>query len=314
MAYGPPSWRKLAGGLTAIALIIIGAVSIIAFARVGSLRGKTYVTYILAEDASGIFKGTEVWLQGQKVGVVKRVTFRSLPTDTLVQTVLEMEIMSQYQPYLRRDSRVEFKPGGTYIGAQVVALSVGSSDAPELLQGDTLTRVSVIDPDQRSNELSAAGRDLPQIVGSLRAIGSDLSRTSTRFTHMGERASGLRVFAKRLASIELRQRKGTLARLLGHHALLDSAREVLATGDSLLDFLYGPGTLHRMRTDSALRESRERTRAALDSLRIRISREDGTAGRLLDDDALLRDLEELRRQVARTAMDVGKNPERYSPF
>jgi hypothetical protein len=60
--------------------------------------------------------------------------------------------------------------------------------------------------------------------------------------------------------------------------------------------------------------SRERARAALDSLRIRISREDGTAGRLLDDDALLHDLEELRRQVARTAMDVGKNPERYSPF
>ena len=314
MAYGPPSWRKLAGGLAAIALIVIGAVSIIAFARVGSLRGKTYIAYILADDASGIFKGTDVWLQGQKVGIVTHVTFRSLPTDTVVQTVLEMEVMSPFQQFIRRDSRVEFKPGGTYIGAQVVALSVGSPDAHELLQGDTLTRVSIIDPDLRSNELSAAGRDLPQIVGSLRAIGSDLSRTSTRFTHMGARASGLKVFARRLASIEQRQRNGTLARLLGHHALVDSAQEVLATADSLLDFLNGPGTLQRMRADTALRVSRARTRAALDSLRVRISREDGTAGRLRDDDALLRGLEELRRQVARTARDVGKYPERYSPF
>ncbi len=57
--------------------------------------------------------------------------------------------------------------------------------------------------------------------------------------------------------------------------------------DSLLDFLNGPGTLHRWRADTALRVSRARTRAALDSLRVRISREDGTAGRLRDDDALL---------------------------
>lgn len=315
MAYGPPSWRKLTGGLTAIALIVVGAVSIIAFARVGSLRGKTYVAYILATDASGIFKGTDVWLLGQKVGIVKNVGFRALSTDTAVQTVLEMEIMSPYQSYIRTDSRVEFKPGGTYIGAQVVALSVGSANAPALRPGDTLTRVSVIDPDLRSNELAAAGRDLPQIVASLRAIGSDLSRTSTQVGRMGERSAGLELLAKRMSTLESRERKGTLARLLEHHALLDSAREVLATADTLLHFLDdGHGTLSRMRTDTALRRSRASARAALDSLRLRISREQGTAGRMLNDDALRRDIEELRRQLARTAADVAKKPSRYSPF
>jgi len=314
MAFGPPPWRKLVGGLSAIALIVIGAISIIAFARVGSLRGKTYVAYILASDASGIFKGTDVWLQGQKVGIVKDVGFRALPGDTAVQTVLEMEIMSPYQPFIRQDSRVEFKPGGTYIGAQVVALSVGSAGATALMPGDTLTRVSVIDPDLRSNELAAAGRDLPQIVGSLRAIGSDLSRTSARLSSMGERASGLQLLVKRVATIEKRQRNGTLSRLLEHHALVDSAREVLATADTLLRFLNGPGTLNRIRTDSTLRRTRADARAALDSLRLRISLENGTVGRLLNDDALRRDLEEFRRQLARMAADVGKNPERYSPF
>ncbi|HEY7861212.1 MAG TPA: MlaD family protein [Gemmatimonadaceae bacterium] len=314
MAFGPPPWRKLVGGLSAIALIVIGAISIIAFARVGSLRGKTYVAYILASDASGIFKGTDVWLEGQKVGIVKDVGFRALPGDSSVQTVLEMEIMSPYQPFIRQDSRVEFKPGGTYIGAQVVALSVGSKGATALMPGDTLTRVSVIDPDLRSNELAAAGRDLPQIVGSLRAIGSDLSRTSTRLSGMGERASGLQLLVKRVATIERRQRNGTLARLLEHHALVDSAREVLATADTLLSFLNGPGTLSRIRTDSTLRRTRVDARAALDSLRLRISLQNGTVGRLLNDDALRRDLEEFRRQLARMAADVGKNPERYSPF
>lgn len=314
MAFGPPPWRKLVGGLTAIALIVVGAIAIIAFARVGSLRGKTYDAYILAVDASGIFKGTDVWLEGQKVGIVKNVGFRSVSTDSAVQTVLEMEIMSPYQSFIRKDSRVEFKPGGTYIGAQVVALSVGSPSASELLPGDTLTRVSVIDPDLRSNELAAAGRDLPQIVGSLRAIGSDLSRTSTRFSEMSEHSSGLQMLVRRMASIGEREKNGTLSRLLVGHALLDSAQEVLATADSVLRYLNGPNTLTRLRTDSALRTSRARAGAALDSLRLRISREDGTAGRLLADDALRRDIAELRRQVARTAADVGKNPERYLPF
>jgi phospholipid/cholesterol/gamma-HCH transport system substrate-binding protein len=315
MAYGPPPWRKLKSGLLAIALVVIGAISIIAFARVGSLRGKTYVAYILATDASGIFKGTDVWLLGQKVGVVQDVGFRSLSTDTAVQTVLKMEIMSPYQPYIRRDSRVEFKPGGTYIGAQVVALSVGSASTPALRPGDTLTRVSVIDPDLRSNELAAAGRDLPQIVSSLRAIGTDLSRTSTQVDKMGERSAGLEALAKRMSTIESRERNGTLARLLGHHALLDSAQEVLVTVDSLLRYLDdGHGTVSRIRTDPALRRGSANARAALDSLKLRITREEGTAGRVLDDDALRRDIEELRAQLARTAADIGKKPARYSPF
>ena len=151
MAYGPPPWRKLTGGIIALVLIVGGALAIIAFARVGSLRGDTYTAYIVADQASGIFKGTEVWLQGQKVGLVKGVGFRALESDSAVQTVLQMEVLSQYKPLIRTDSRVEFKPGGTYLGAQVVALRIGSRTAPVLEAGDTLTRVSVIDPEARSN-------------------------------------------------------------------------------------------------------------------------------------------------------------------
>lgn len=119
MAYGPPPWRKLLGGVFALVIIIGGALSIIAFARVGSLKGDTYVAYIVADQANGILKGTNVWLQGQKVGVVTKVGFRS---DSTVQTVLQVEVMSPFKPFIKKDSRVEFKPGGTYVGAQVVAL------------------------------------------------------------------------------------------------------------------------------------------------------------------------------------------------
>jgi hypothetical protein len=314
MASGPPSWRKLTGGIVALVLIIGGALAIIAFARVGSLRGDTYTAYISADQANGIFKGTEVWLQGQKVGVVKDVDF--LPTDSLVKTVLEVEVMSQYKQFIRKDSRVEFKPGGTYVGAQVVALRIGSQKAPVLDAGDTLTRVSVIDPDLRSNELTAAGQDIPEIVSSLRAIGGDLSKTQTQVGNLTDRSSRLSLVMAQVTQLQKRNegKKGTFSLLLRDRALADRAQLAIVRADSLLRFTREKGTINRFAADSALRVALAHTRAELDSVRLRIAREDGAAGRFLADDALQKDLEELSNQISRTLANFAKRPERYSPF
>ena len=316
MAYGPPPWRKLTGGIVALVAIIGGALAVIAFARVGSLRGDTYRAYIMADQASGILKGTEVWLQGQKVGVVKDVGFRSLPTDTAVQTVIEMEVLSQYQQFIRKDSRVEFKPGGTYLGAQVVALRIGSRTAPVLAAGDTLTRVSVFDPEERSSELTEAGQDIPQIVTSLRAIGSDLSKTQTQFGSLGDRTSGLHLILTHVAQYAKRNagRKGMLSLLRSDNALANRASLVITRADSLLRITQELGTMKRFKADTGLRAELASTRADLDSVRARIAREDGAAGRFVSDNALQRDLQQLSEQIARTLADFSKRPERYSPF
>ena len=316
MAYGPPPWRKLTGGIVALVAMIGGALAIIAFARVGSLRGDTYRAYIMADQASGILKGTEVWLQGQKVGVVKDVGFRSLPTDTAVQTVIEMEVLSQYQQFIRKDSRVEFKPGGTYLGAQVVALRIGSRTAPVLAAGDTLTRVSVFDPEERSSELTEAGQDIPQIVTSLRAIGSDLSKTQTQFGSLGDRTSGLHLILTHVAQYAKRNagRKGMLSLLRSDNALANRASLVITRADSLLRITQELGTMKRFKADTGLRAELASTRAELDSVRARIAREDGAAGRFVSDNALQRDLQQPSEQIARTLADFSKRPERYSPF
>ena len=313
MAYGPPPWRKLTGGIVALSAIIGGALAIIAFARVGSIRGETYIAYIAADQAGGILKGTEVWLQGQKVGVVKGVDF--LPTDSAVKTVLKVQVMSPFKQFIRKDSRVEFKPGGTYVGTQVVALRIGSPSAPVLDAGDTLTRVSVIDPEIRSNELTAAGQDLPEIVGSLRAIAGDLSKTQSQFGSLGD-SSRLSMVRTQLSQLEKRNegKKGTFSLLLRDHSLADRAQLAIVRADSLLRYMREKGTINRFAADSSLRIALAGTRAELDSVRLRISREDGAAGRFLADDALQKDLEALSDQIARTLAAFAKRPNRYSPF
>jgi hypothetical protein len=310
VAYGPPSWRNLAGGIVALVMIIGGAFSIIAFARVGSLKGDKYTVYILADRANGIFKGTDVWLQGQKVGVVKSVGFHS---GAAVSTVLRVEVMSSYKQFIRRDSPVEFKPGGTFVGAQVVALRVGSAAAPVLEAGDTLTRVLVIDPDFRSSELTAAGQDFPEIVTSLRSIGSDLSKTQSQFNSLAEHRSGLQVAIRHMSQFSLRK-NGTLPLLARDRTLSERAKIAIERADSLLDFTREPGTLGRIRADTGFRRTLASARSELDSVRIRIAREDGAAGRFLADAQLKRDLEALSNEIARTLADFTRHPERFSPF
>jgi ABC-type transporter Mla subunit MlaD len=314
MAYGPPPWRKLTAGIIALVAIIGGAFAILAFARVGSIKGDTYIAYISADQASGILKGTDVWLQGQKVGVVKGVDF--LPTASTVKTVLKVQVMSPYKSFIRKDSRVEFKPGGTYVGAQVVALRIGSPSAPVLDAGDTLTRVSVIDPEIRANNLTEAGQDFPEIVSSLRAIGSDLSKTQTQLGTLTDRSSRLSRVKTQVAELKTRNvgKKGTLSLLFRDRALADRAQLTIIRADSLLGFTREKGTINRFAADSTLRIALASTRAELDSVRLRISREDGAAGRFLADDALQKDLEALSNEIARTLADFAKRPNRYSPF
>jgi len=61
MAYGAPSWRKLTGGIIALVAIIAGAFAIIAFARVGSLKGDTY-------PFTGPTLLLHVWRSGDQLG------------------------------------------------------------------------------------------------------------------------------------------------------------------------------------------------------------------------------------------------------
>ncbi len=199
--------------------------------------------------------------------------------------MLEVDVMSSYKQFIRRDSPVEFKPGGTFVGAQVVALRVGSAAAPVLEAGDTLTRVSVIDPDFRSNELTAAGQDFPEIVTSLRSIGSDLSKTQSQFNSLAEHRSGLQVAIRHMSQFSLRK-NGTLPLLARDHRLGERAKIAIERADSLLDFVHEPGTLGRIKADTGFRKALAGARSELDSVRIRITREDGAAGRFLADDAI----------------------------
>ena len=110
------SWKNLAIGVTALGVVITAAALILIFGRVGTLRGEKYHLYVATDAARGLIRGSEVWLDGQKVGVVKHIDFRPLSASPKERLVLALQILTGAKSHIRRDSRVQIRSGSSVIG------------------------------------------------------------------------------------------------------------------------------------------------------------------------------------------------------
>src|SRR5689334_23847015 len=124
------SWRDLPFGLASAAVVLAVAVLILVYGRVGTLRGKTFRVYVTTDAARGVIRGTEVWLDGQKVGLVKNVDFRGASASVKERLVLSLEILEAVRSQVRADSRVQIRAGATLIGDQVVSITSGTAKNP----------------------------------------------------------------------------------------------------------------------------------------------------------------------------------------
>src|SRR3982751_4590997 len=89
-----PGWKELSIGIIATLGIIAAALTILIYGRVGVLHGQKFTLYVTTNAARGVIRGTDVWLDGKKVGVVSSVAFQpptAAPSDRLVITLSVLE-------------------------------------------------------------------------------------------------------------------------------------------------------------------------------------------------------------------------------
>ncbi|HEX6536156.1 MAG TPA: MlaD family protein [Gemmatimonadaceae bacterium] len=311
------TWRRLTPGLLTILALAAGATSILAFARVGALHGETYHFDVLAGDAAGIMKGTEVWVAGQKVGVVTGVRFRPPSADTLARVAVRVQLLSRYRDAIRHDSRVSFHAGGTPIGATIVAIGVGTPHAPVVGEGDTIRATPTIDRDSLRDELELVARRLPMLIRDARAAGAGLRRAVVELDSASrDGRPGFDVMTGDIERLRTGRGGGTLPRLIRDDTFLGRARDIVAQAESLVVAAHDTGApaLARNRTRAELRRRLQDTRDALATIEVRLATERGTAGRLARDAALDRELARARAQVDSLLDDLRRNPGRYVRF
>jgi hypothetical protein len=303
-------WRELIPGIIAAAAIVIVVVVTLVFARVGQVHGKKVTLYVVAEEATGILPGTEVWLSGQKQGLVTDVSFRPPATDTMERVLITTEFLKEMLPHVRRDSYAQLKPGGSFIGSLVVAISAGSASSPPLHDGDTLhikkgrlanltSDVGTIGPAFSAlvTEVNALNAKLASPVGTIgnaRVNGMpEMPDVSGRMSRMAARASG----------------KGTIGLAMSSNLKGRSARAMAAV-DSIHTLVSSNRTsLGRFRRDSTLITKAGHLLAELDTLRTLTSGQLG--GAAAADSSLAKGLTRTRALLAALIKDIKAHPLRY---
>jgi phospholipid/cholesterol/gamma-HCH transport system substrate-binding protein len=312
------SWSDVRGGLIACVVLAIVAVSILRFSRVGALHGDTFLLNATVGDATGVTKGSEVWLSGQKIGKITDIQFRSpQSSDTLHRVAIEMKILSRYREALRSDAVGQIRSGGSFIGPPVVYLTPGTGTGVPVQDGDTVRIKSAPDFGRATAQLNAAAQDFPAIMGNVQVLRAELQATrGTMGAFMNGPAMGeLKQAGARVGRLRSQVGGGGTVGRVMRGDLASRARRVMARADSVRALVASPNTsVGRFRRDSTLLNEVGDIREELTQLRAQLDSPDGTVGRFARDSAITLQLAEAQRQMALLFADIKKHPLRYLSF
>jgi len=313
-------WRNLALGVASAAVVLTVALLILVYGRVGTLRGKTFRIYVTTDAARGVIRGTEVWLDGQKVGLVKNVDFRAASTSTKERLVLSLEMLDVARSHVRADSRVDIRAGGTLIGNQVVYITSGTAKNAVIADGDTLQSRGQSDLESAVSKAAVAAREFPAVMVNVKVLAAQLqSAQGTIGAVMGLKGDvkfgAVRARTERVIG-RLSSSSGTISLALSDSALLRArVQAAMARADSIRQLLASDShSLGRFRKDSTLARDVADIRSELGRVRSLLNNPDGTIGRLRTDSALVRAVHRDFAAFDSLFTDLKKHPLRYIAF
>ncbi len=315
------SWFDVRGGLIAVIAIIVIAAATLKYSRLGTLHGDTMLLYAHVGEARGLLVGSEVWLNGQKVGKVLAIDFRPPQTsDTSARIEIRMAVLEKYRAAIHKDAVAQIQAGGSVIGAPVVYFTPGTVRTRVIGPGDTVTTHPQADAERATGEFSVASRQFPAIINNVKLLAGELSSTrgSAGAFMNGPGGPGLPALPHTVALTGQLYAKlngeGTVGRILSG-GLTRRVTTTLAGVDSVRALLDSPNTsFGRFRKDSTLLNNVGSLRDELSLIRAQLDESHGTAGRVLHDSAIGNGVIEAERQMTLLFADVKKHPLRYIVF
>jgi phospholipid/cholesterol/gamma-HCH transport system substrate-binding protein len=313
-------WQDLRIGLILATVVIVGAVLILVFGRVGVMHGKKITVFATTDAARGVIRGTEVWLDGQKVGTVKGITFRPPSAPPSERLVLVLEVLASAQPRIRQDTRIQIRGGMSLIGDQVVALTSGTAKARGIADGDTIHAGEQTDLESMASDASLASRELPAIMANVKLLVAQLHTAEGTLGAFGVDRGGPQMERVRAKTSNLMNRlggtRGTIGRgFEGSDALRAQAQQTIARADSIRALVTSnEHSLGRFRRDSTLMREVGRIRDELRDIERRAESPMGTIGRMRSDSAIARNVHRDLVAFDSLFLDLKKHPLRYIAF
>lgn len=307
------TWSKLVPGIIAIAVIVSATIALLVYGSVGRIAGDKMRLYVVTNSARGVMPGTEVWLSGQKVGVVEDVGFRAPDTDTSSRVVITMDVREKDAGQIRRNSDVRVRAGANLVGPIVVYVSAGTPESPRATAGDTLFAAAQPDVQDAMRRLGDATREFGPLMNDARTVLSNVRDPNGTIGAFMRRGTGSEL-------AQLRSQVEALGEELGGGSpartdFLTTAKAALARVDTIRALLRSErSSLGRFRRDTTLGRTVANVRDELASLGARLDENRGTLGRFAADSAIQGALASAQAEMALLWEDVRKRPLRYIAF
>lgn len=312
-------WTSLVPGLLILTTLVGISIAVLMFAQVGALHGDTFKLYAAMGSARGVIEGTEVWLSGQKVGLVTSVRFQPVGVDTNRRVVVGMDVLERVREQIRANSTAQVRAGGTLIGAQVVWVASGTVDQPMLADGDTILAKPQGDTESVSAKAALASREFPEIIANIKLLNQQLTSTQGTLGAMGADQGGrpLMVLRERATGLtsQATSGEGSIALALRGGNLTQRVSTAMARTDSIRRILNDSTTsLGRFRRDSTLLRTVTDVRNEVSIVRALLDESRGTAGRAINDKAIAQELAKLEAELGALMADIQRRPLRYIAF
>lgn len=307
------TWSRLIPGIVTIVVLTTATLAVLMYSSVGRVGGDKVRLYVVTNSAHGVMRGTEVWVSGQKVGVVEDVRFRPVSADTSSRVLITMDVRERDARQIRHDSEVRVRAGANLIGPIVVYVSAGTPESPPALDGDTLVAARQSDMQDAMRRLGDSKKELGPLMTDARAV----------LAHARNPNGTLGAFLRSGVGGDMREVRSQVSALReqfdGSEAsraeFMSGAKSALAGIDSIRVLLRSEQTsVGRFRRDSTLGRTLADLRNEVERLRTRMEESPGTLARFAADSAIERALASAKAELTLLMEDVRKRPLRYISF
>lgn len=310
-------WRELTGGIIAAAVIAAVTLAVLLFARVGGIHGKKVTLYVVTAEAPGILAGTEVWVAGQKEGVVNDVTFQPPTAPESERVVITTEFLREALPSVRRDSYAQIKPGGSMIGTLVVAISPGTATAAPLGDGDTVYARHRAVVANLSDDIGTVGPQFAALGAATKELADNINHpVGTIGNYRARGLADLPDVSAGMSSLSARATSGngTIVRAM-QGDISSRASHVMAAADSIRTLMgSNRGSFGRFRRDTTLVINASHVLAELDTLQALLADPVGSIAAAHPDSTLTLQLARTHTLLASLIKDAKNHPLRYIRF
>lgn len=116
------------------------------------------------DDIGGLQTGNNIWFSGVKIGTVKKINFYG---NSQVEVVMNVE--EAVVEFIRKDSKATISSDGL-IGNKIIVIYGGSTEVPQVEDGDRLEAVMPLDTDKMMETLQVNNENLVAITENLKVL------------------------------------------------------------------------------------------------------------------------------------------------